>query len=137
MAEHRFDTGKSIRTPMARARGLGASGGGTEHFWQQRVSALANVLLVVPVVAIIAMVAGKPHAEAVGIVSHPVAAILLALFVVSVAYHMRLGMQIVIEDYVHAKAAKVAALIANTFFAIVVAAASLFAILKIGFSPLF
>lgn len=137
MAEHRFDTGKSIRTPMARAKGLGASGGGTEHFWRQRVSAVANVLLILPVIVIIAMIAGRGHAEAVAVLSHPVAAILMALFVVSVAYHMLLGMQIVIEDYVRGKGAKVAALIANTFFAILVGAASLFAILKIGFSPLF
>ncbi|TVR07427.1 MAG: succinate dehydrogenase, hydrophobic membrane anchor protein [Salinarimonadaceae bacterium] len=137
MAEHRFDNGKSMRTPMARAKGLGASGGGTEHFWRQRVSAVANALLVLPVVIIVAMIAGRPQAEAVAIVSHPFAAILLALFVVSIAYHMRLGMQIIIEDYVHGKGAKVAALIANTFFAVLVGAASLFAILKIGFSPLF
>ncbi|MCG6121756.1 MAG: succinate dehydrogenase, hydrophobic membrane anchor protein [Microvirga sp.] len=137
MAEHRFDTGRSVRTPMARVKGLGASGGGTGHFWEQRVSALANALLVTPVVIIVAMVAGRPHDEAIAIVSHPVAAILLSLFVVSVAYHMRLGMQIVIEDYVHGKGAKFASLIANTFFAILVGAASLFAILKIGFSPLF
>lgn len=136
MAENRFDTGTSIRTPMARARGLGASGGGTEHFWQQRITAVANVLLVFPMIIILAMAVGRPYEDAVAIMSHPLAAILSALFVISIAIHMRLGMQIVIEDYVHGKGAKVVALLANTFFAVAVAAASLYAILKIGLSPL-
>lgn len=136
MAENRFDTGTSIRTPMARARGLGASGGGTEHFWQQRITAVANALLVFPFIIILAMTVGRPYEDAVAIMSHPLAAILSALFVISIAIHMRLGMQIVIEDYVHGKGAKVAALLANTFFVVAVAAASLYAILKIGLSPL-
>ena len=136
MAENRFDTGNSIRTPLARAKGLGASGGGTDHFWHHRISSVSNALLILPFIVIVAMIAGRPYPEAAAIVSHPVAAILLALFIVSLTYHMRLGMQIVIEDYVHAKGAKIAAVIANTFFAILIAAACLFAILKISFSPL-
>lgn len=126
----------SIRTPLARAKGLGAAGAGTEHFWHHRLTAVSNLLLVLPFVVIVALVAGRPYPEAAAIVSHPLAAIPLALFVVSITVHMRLGMQIVIEDYVHGKGAKIAAVIANTFFAILVGAASLFAILKIGFGPL-
>ncbi|HSP25952.1 MAG TPA: succinate dehydrogenase, hydrophobic membrane anchor protein [Saliniramus sp.] len=136
MAENRFDAGTSIRTPLARAKGLGASGGGTEDFWHHRISAVSNALLIIPFIVIVASLAGRPYPEVVAIVSQPVVAILLALFIVSVTYHMRLGMQIVIEDYVHGKGAKFAAVIANTFFAILIAAACLFAILKISFSPL-
>ena len=126
----------SIRTPLARAKGLGAAGAGTDHFWHHRITAVSNILLVFPFVVIVALVAGASYAEAVAIVSHPLVAILLALFVVSIAIHMRLGMQIVIEDYVHGKGAKIAALIANTFFAVAIAAAGLFAILKVGFGPM-
>jgi succinate dehydrogenase / fumarate reductase, membrane anchor subunit len=136
MAENRFDAGTSIRTPLARAKGLGASGGGTEHFWHHRISAVSNALLIIPFIIIVASLVGRPYPEVVAIVSQPVVAILLALFVVSVTYHMRLGMQIVIEDYVHGEGAKFAAVIANTFFAILIATACLFAILKISFSPL-
>jgi succinate dehydrogenase / fumarate reductase, membrane anchor subunit len=137
MASNRFDEKGSIRTPLARAKGLGASGGGTDHFWHHRISAVSNALLVFPFIVIVAMLAGRPYPEVVAIMSQPLVAILLALFVVSVTYHMRLGMQIVIEDYVHDKGLKFAAVIANTFFAILVATSSLFAILKISFSPLF
>lgn len=136
MAENRFDTGTSIRTPLAKAKGLGASGGGTDHFWHHRISSVSNALLIIPFIVIVAMIAGRPYPEVVAIVSHPVVAILLALFIVSVTYHMRLGMQIVIEDYVHGKGAKFAAVIANTFFAILIAVSCIFAILKISFSPL-
>lgn len=125
----------SLRTPLSRAKGLGASGGGTEHFWHHRITAVSNLLLVFPFVVIVAVVAGRDYVDSVAIVSHPLVAILLALFVISVAIHMRLGMQTVIEDYVHGKGAKIAALIANTFFAVLIGAAGLFAILKIGFGP--
>lgn len=123
---------RSLRTPIARAKGLGASGSGTDHFWHHRVSAVSNFLLVLPFVVIVAMVAGRPYAEAVAIVSHPLVAILLGLFVVSVTYHMAHGLRIVIEDYVHGKGAKIAALIANTFFTFLIAAACLYAILTVG-----
>ncbi len=137
MAEHRFDKPGSIRTPLAQAKGLGASGSGTDHFWHHRISAVSNALLVIPFIITVAALAGRSYEDAVAIVSQPLVAILLALFVVSITYHMRLGMQIVIEDYIHGKGAKIAAVIANTFFAIVIAASCLFAILKISFSPLF
>jgi len=130
------DKTTSLRTPLSRAKGLGAAGAGTDHFWHHRVTAVSNLLLVLPFVVIVALVAGRPWAEAVAIVSHPLAAVLLALFVISIAIHMRLGMQIVIEDYVHGKGAKIAAVIANTFFAILIGAASLFAIAKISIAPL-
>lgn len=128
-------TKNTIRTPISRAKGLGASGGGTDHFWHHRITAISNALLLFPFVVVVAAVAGRTHAEAIAIVSHPLVAILLALFVVSFTVHMRLGMQIVIEDYVHGRGAKIAAVIANTFFAIAIGAAGLFAILKIGFGP--
>ena len=133
MSDNRADTRVSMRTPLARAKGLGASGHGVEHWWLHRMTAVSNVPLVISFVIIVAVLAGRPHAEALSIVSHPVVAILLTLCIVSVTNHMRLGLQIPIEDYVHQKGWKLAALIANNFFAVAVAVVSLFSIAKIAF----
>ncbi len=123
----------SMRTPLSRVRGLGSARAGTDHFWVQRLTALSNVPLVLVFLGVVIASAGRDFAEARAIVSHPLVAICLLLLVVSVATHMRLGLQIVIEDYVHAPGAKFAATIANTFFAVGVGAALVFAILKISF----
>lgn len=123
-----------IATPMARVRGLGAARSGTGHFWLSRVTAVANVPLTIAFVVIVLMLAKADYAGAIKIVGHPVAAILLLLFVGSAATHMRLGMQVIIEDYVHSEGTKIVLLMLNTFFAITVGLASAYAILKIGFA---
>jgi succinate dehydrogenase / fumarate reductase membrane anchor subunit len=133
MVDNRPDTRVSMRTPLARAKGLGAAGHGVEHWWLHRVTAVSNVPLVVSFVAIVATLAGRPHADALRIVSHPLVAILLSLTVISITNHMRLGMALPIEDYVHQKGYKLAALIANNFFAAVIAVVCLYSILKISF----
>jgi len=133
MVDNRPDTRVSMRTPLARAKGLGAAGHGVEHWWLHRVTAVSNIPLVVSFVAIVATLAGRPHADALRIVSHPVVAILLSLTVISITNHMRLGMALPIEDYVHQKGYKLAALIANNFFAAVIAVVCLYSILKISF----
>jgi succinate dehydrogenase / fumarate reductase, membrane anchor subunit len=132
MVDNRYDTTRTMRTPLARVKGLGAAGHGAEHWWLHRMTAVSNIPLVIAFTIIVASLAGRPYAEAVGIVSHPLVAILLILAVVSVTTHMRMGVQIIIEDYVHDKGWKIAALIANTFYAVIVAVACLYAILKIG-----
>lgn len=123
-----------IATPMARVRGLGAARSGTGHFWLSRVTAVANVPLTIAFVIIVLMLAKADYAGAIKIVGHPVSAILLLLFVGSAATHMRLGMQVIIEDYVHSEGTKIVLLMLNTFFAITVGLASAYAILKIGFA---
>jgi succinate dehydrogenase / fumarate reductase, membrane anchor subunit len=133
MVDNRPDTRVSMRTPLARAKGLGAAGHGVEHWWLHRVTAVSNIPLVVSFVAIVATLAGRPHADALRIVSHPVVAILLSLMVISITNHMRLGMALPIEDYVHQKGYKLVALIANNFFAAVIAVVCLYSILKISF----
>jgi succinate dehydrogenase / fumarate reductase, membrane anchor subunit len=125
---------KSIRTPMSRVRGLGAAKSGTEHFWKSRVTAVANVLLTVPFVVIVMMLAKADYAGAMKIVGHPLAAILLLAFIASATIHMRLGMQVIIEDYVHTESTKIVLLMLNTFFAVAVGLASAYAILRIGFT---
>ena len=133
MVDNRPDTRVSMRTPLARAKGLGAAGHGVEAWWMHRMTAVSNVPLIVAFVVIVASLAGRSHAEALAIVANPLVAILLVLCFLSVTNHMRLGLQIVIEDYVHDKGYKIAALMANNFFAAVIAVVCLFSVLKISF----
>ncbi|GGC51287.1 succinate dehydrogenase, hydrophobic membrane anchor protein [Chelatococcus reniformis] len=123
---------RTLRTTLSKIQGLGAAHAGTEHFWRQRLTAIANLILIIAFVGILLAAGGRDYATAVAIVSHPAASIVLLLLVISVAIHMRIGMTVVIEDYVHDKGMKLAAVILNTFFAAAVAAAALFAILKLG-----
>ena len=122
----------SIRTPLARVRGLGSARSGTGHFWHQRLTALANVPLTIGFVIILVSLLGRGHATVVGTLGSPLVAIVMLLFVGSITYHMKIGMQVIIEDYVHDERFKFAALVGNTFFAIMVAAAAGYALLKLS-----
>ena len=133
--DNRADVRASMRTPLSRVKGLGAAGHGVEHWWLHRVTAVSNVPLVLAFVVIVAALDGRDYAGAVRLVSHPVVAVALVLALISVLTHMRLGMQIIIEDYVHDRGLRIVALIANTFFAAVVAALSLFSVLRVAFAP--
>ena len=123
----------SMRSPLRRVRGLGSARSGTEHFWHQRLTAMANIPLTIGFVVVVASLMGRNHAAVVQILGSPLVAVLMLLFILSATVHMRIGMQVIIEDYVHDEVAKFTMLIANTFFAVVVALASAFAILKLSF----
>ena len=122
-----------MRTPLKTARNLGSAKDGTGHFWKQRVTAVANVFLGLFLVWLIASLVGADHASVKRALSNPFIALGLLALVVSGTLHMRLGMQSIIEDYVHGQGTKIIALMLNTFFAASIALASIFAILKLSF----
>ena len=126
------ETVKLMRTPLGRVRNLGASHSGTTDFWRQRITAVAMVLLMVPVIVVVMMLLGNNHAGASQRLASPLVAIVLLLFIIASTWHMKIGMQVVIEDYVHHEQLKLAAIIANNFFSFAVALASIYAILKLS-----
>ncbi len=128
-----MSSNSSMRTPLAKVRGLGSAKSGTGHFWLQRVTAVANVILALVFLGIVVAMVGRPYPAAVALLSRPLVAILMLLFVISGVVHMRLGMQVIIEDYIHGEGLKIAAVMANTFFALAVGAACVFALLKLSF----
>ena len=127
------DNVKHIRTPLARVRGRGAARSGTRDFWRQRLTAVANIPLTIAAIIIIIMLLGRNQAAVAQILGAPLVAIIMLLFVASVTVHMRIGLQVIIEDYVHDESTKLTLIMANTFFAIAVALASAFGILKLSF----
>ena len=126
-------SGERMRTPLARVRGLGSAKSGTEHFWRQRLTAVANVPLTIAFVVIVVSLLGRNHAYVVQTLGSPLVAMLMLLFIGSSIYHMRIGMQVIIEDYVHDEAMRLMLVMLNTFFAIVVGLTAAYAIFKLSF----
>jgi succinate dehydrogenase / fumarate reductase membrane anchor subunit len=122
----------AMRTPLRRVRGLGAAHSGTGHFWHQRVTSVAGIFLTIALITIVAALLGRSHATVVQILGSPFVAIIIMLFIINTTYHMWIGMQEIILDYVHGDLPKFVSLMANTFFVFAVGLASIYAILKLS-----
>lgn len=121
-----------FRTPLGRVRGLGSAKDGTSDFWRIRVTSVALVPLSLFFIGLVIALNGADYATVRASLSQPLVALLLALFIVVSLDHMRLGMQVIIEDYIHGEVLKIVLLLASLFFCVAVGVASVFALLKLA-----
>lgn len=126
--------GRSLETPLARVRGLGAKGEGGEHWWQERVSAIATLLLTVWLGASLALLPALDFATVRDWLASPFAAVPMLLFIAAAFWHLVMGLVVVIEDYVHEPGNKFFALLLVKFAGLFAAALAMFAVLKIALS---
>ncbi len=124
----------TMRTPLSRVRGLGSAKDGTEHFWRQRLTGIALVPLTIVFIVLVVSLTSAPYEVAVARIGSPVIAVILLAMIIAGVMHMRIGMQVIIEDYVHADAPKYALLLLNTFFAALIGIASILAVAKLAFA---
>jgi succinate dehydrogenase / fumarate reductase membrane anchor subunit len=125
-------SGADLQTPLKRARGLGSARFGTQHFIVQRVTALALVPLLIWTIFLALALAHSDYAQARAIVHHPFAAVWLSAFLVATFWHAQLGLQVVIEDYVHTRWLEVSAQLATKFFCLAGALTSVLAVVRIA-----
>ena len=123
----------SMRTPLGRVLGFGSAKSGTEDFWLQRLTAIASIPLTIAGLILVISLTGRSYPTVKQTLASPLVAVLLMLFVLANVLHMKIGVQIVIEDYIHEHKRKVTLVILNNFFAWAVGLACIFAILKISF----
>ena len=121
---------RSLRTPLAKARGLGSAKDGTHHFWVQRLTAVALIPLTVWLALSLASIATAGQAEVVVWMKSPLSATLMLSFIIAGFWHMKLGLQVVIEDYVHAESTKITCLILNNLITIFLALTASLSVLK-------
>jgi succinate dehydrogenase / fumarate reductase, membrane anchor subunit len=123
----------SLRTPLGRVLGRGSAKAGTGHWWFQRVTAVALVLLGGWFVISLLLLPGFSHADMRGWIGRPWNSVLMVLLTATLAWHSSLGVQVVIEDYVHGPFTRVASLVLSTFAHVLLGAGALIAVLKIAF----
>jgi succinate dehydrogenase / fumarate reductase membrane anchor subunit len=119
-------------TELGRVRGLGAAKDGVHHWWLQRVTAIANIVLMLWFVFSLVRLPALDYSSVTLWLRQPVAAVPMLLLIVSVFWHFRLGVQVLIEDYVQGPA-RIIAMLALNFYALAGAAAAVFAVFKIAF----
>ena len=122
----------SGRISLRRVRDLGAARDGVHHWWVQRLTAVALVPLSIWFVTSIILLAGSDHARVTAWMSNPIVAVFLMLTLIAMFYHLKLGLQVVIEDYIHAKPTKAACLLLNNFVNTVLALSCIFSVLKVA-----
>lgn len=123
-----------MHTPLNHVRGLGSAKTGTTHFWVQRLTALVNVPLALFLIASLLALVGADYPTVRSYLANPLVVTLLLLLILSGTWHMCIGMQMIIEDYVPGRSAMLALLTLNIFFSAAVALACIYAVLKIGFN---
>ena len=123
----------SLKTPLGRVRGLGSAKNGTTHFWLQRLTAIALVPLSIWLMASIVALVGADRTAVVEWLARPVPAILMILLLTVGYYHLKLGLQVVIEDYVKTESLKLILQVLVTFACVGLGFACVFAVLKIAF----
>ncbi|GAA5096093.1 succinate dehydrogenase, hydrophobic membrane anchor protein [Bartonella acomydis] len=123
---------KDFRTELAKVRGRGSAHEGTEHFWLQRLTGFINLPLLIFFIVLILSLVGENYSVVRARLAHPVVAILMGLLTVSVLYHMKLGMQVVIEDYIPREGFRIFFLTLNILFCFVLGGVIIFALLKIA-----
>jgi succinate dehydrogenase / fumarate reductase membrane anchor subunit len=123
----------TFRTPLARARGVGSAKTGTHHWWMQRLTAIALVPLSLWFVASLIVVVSADHATVIAWLHSPLVAILCCALIVAIFYHGQLGLQVVVEDYIHTQWLKFASIVVVKLSSLLLAAACLFAVLRIAF----
>lgn len=122
----------ALRTPLGQVRGLGSAKEGTHHWWLQRLTGLALVPLTIWFVASLAALAGADHGHVVDWLSSPFVAVFVILVVGVGFYHLKIGVQVVIEDYIHTPLLKIGSLIGVSFICFVLGLACVLAVLKIA-----
>lgn len=127
------DNPRTMHDDMRRVRYLGSAHSGTGAAWHMRLTSLALVPLTIAFVWLVVSLVGRPYAEVYTRLSHPLAAIVMLLFILAGVYHMQLGMRTIIEDYVHGMHSRDWCLTANLFFAIAVGIACIYAVLRLSF----
>ena len=122
-----------LRTPLARARGLGSARDGLKHWWAQRLTAIALIPLIVWFAISLVMLSGADYAVARAWIGSPLVMVLLILTIGVGLHHGQLGLQVVIEDYIHGDGWKLALIVAVRFVAVIFGLAAVVSILRIGF----
>lgn len=123
----------SIRTPLARARGLGSAHDGVTHWWHQRITAISNIPLMLWLVWVVVYMPGWSYEEFTGWLAMPVNAVLMILAIISVFYHAALGTQVIVEDYFHVEWFKIMKIAGIRFFYFAAGVACIFSVLQIAF----
>ena len=122
----------SLRSPLGKVRGLGSAKEGVHHWWAQRLTAVALVPLVIWFVASVCSIAGADYEAVRNWIGTPVVSILLVLLAIAVFHHAQLGLQVVLEDYVHTEWLKIASIVLVKFAALALGVATVFSIVKIA-----
>ena len=124
----------SLKTPLGQVRGLGSARSGTHHWWMQRVTAVALVPLTLWFILSMVGHAGAEHGEMANWLASPFNAIVMVLLIGATFHHLQLGLQVVVEDYIHGEAAKVGVMLVVKLASVALAVAAVFAVLKVAFT---